>query len=211
MPTRRDAPSGGKSGHGVHGARQHRRRLDPLACAFLGLFVLLAFSAWPALRHHLAALPGNAAIDATEVGRALTEAGLQRGSSSRSAALAALEHNRARRELAQVHLRRARDPAIVDDGSHDDVAAASGALRRALGRAPADHFAWYHLAMAEALGGEPQRAAHALAVAYTFGPYHPPIRAARVRLGIALWPELAPPARELVLAELADVRSAARR
>jgi|GEM_PF-1796126 len=211
MPTRRHAPSAGKRGRDGRGGRQHGRRLDPLAGACLGLFVLLAFSAWPAARHHLAALPGNAAIDATEVGRALTEAGLQRGSSSRHAALAALEHNRARRELAQVHLRIARDPAIDKDSSHDDVAAASADLRRALGRAPADHFAWYHLAMAEALGGEPQRAARALAVAYSFGPYHPPIHAARVRLGLALWAELAPPTRELVLAELGDVRSTAHR
>ena len=208
MPTCRDMPSAGKTERGVRGARQHRRRLDPLACAFLGLHVLLAFSAWPALRHHLAALPGNAAIAATEAGRALTEAGLQRGWSSRHAAL---EHNRARRELAQVHIRRARDTEIAQSDRHDDISAAERELEKALGRSPADHYAWYHLAMTEALGGAPSNAARALAVAYRFGPYHPPIRAARVRLGIAVWAELEPPSRELVLAELAEVRGDRRR
>jgi len=177
----------------------------------LGLFVVLAVMAWPALQHHLAALPGNAAIDAIETGRPLTESGLARGSSSRREALGALEHNRARRELAQVHLYRARDPAVDDDVRHDDVSTAVGDLRGALGRAPADHFAWYHLAVAEALGANGSDAARALATAYGFGPYHPPIRAARVSLGIALWAELEGSSREQVLADLAEVRAGRRR
>jgi hypothetical protein len=175
------------------------------------MFLLLAAMAWPALQHQLAALPGNAAIVAIEAGRPLTENGLLRGSTSRREALAALEHSRARRELGQLHVYRARDPAFADGVRHDDVSTAAGELRKSLGRAPADHFAWYHLAMAEALGANATAAARALANAYGFGPYHPPIRAARVGLGIALWGELEDSSRERVLAELAEVRAGRRR
>lgn len=198
-------------GRDANGSPDSRRRLDPLASACLGLFVLVATMAWPALRHHLAALPGNAAIGAVETGRALTEDGMSRGAASRRAALTALEHNRARREVAQVHLYRARDPAVDDAGRPDDVATAVRELHRALGRAPADHFAWYHLALAEALVANGQQAARALATAYGFGPHHPPIRAARVDLGITLWAELEDFGRERVLAELADLRAGGRR
>ncbi len=191
--------------------RRRGRRLDPVALLAVGLFVLLAAAAWPALQHRLAALPGNAAIAAIETGRPLTEAGLTRALESRRAALAALEDGRAKREVGMVHLRRARDPAIVSTVRWADVPAASTALRSALARAPADHFAWYHLAMAEALGVRAASAARALETAYAFGPYHPPIRAARTRLGLALWAELAPEARETVLAELAGTRSGRRR
>ena len=168
---------------------------------------MLAAAAWPAFVHHVAALQGNLAIVAIEEGRPLTEAGLSRALTSRREALAALEHNRARRELGQAHLWRARDPAADLLVRHDDVAAAAAAIRAALARAPADHFAWYHLAMAEALGEQADRAARALATAYAFGPYHPPIRAARIRLGLALWAELEPPSRDIVLAELAQARA----
>ncbi len=189
--------------------RSHR--LDPLASALLVFFLLLAGLAWPALRHHGAALTGNPAIAAIEEGRALTETGLLRAFTSRREALAALEHNRARRELGQVHLRRARDPDVDSFDRRDDVIAAKEALRAALARAPADHFAWYHLAMAEALGERAETAARALENAYAFGPYHPPIRAARIRLGMALWADLEPPSRAMVLTELAEIRADPRR
>lgn len=177
----------------------------------LGFFLLLAALAWPALQHHVAALTGNPAIAAIEEGRALTETGLLRAFASRREALGALEHNRARRELGQVHLRRARDPDVDSVVRHDDAVAASEALAAALARAPADHFAWYHLAMAEALGERAETAARALENAYGFGPYHPPIRAARIRLGLALWAELEPPSRAMVLTELAELRADPRR
>jgi len=187
------------------------RRLAPLVLAFAGLYLLLAALAWPALLHHVTGLQGHRAIVAIEEGRLLTDAGLQRALISRREALAALEHNRARRELAQVHLYRARDVAVDGAVRHDDVATAAGELRKALGRAPADHFAWYHLAMAEALGANAPGAARALAAAYGFGPYHPPIQAARAGLGIALWADLEDSSRERVLAELAEVRAGRRR
>jgi tetratricopeptide (TPR) repeat protein len=177
----------------------------------LGFFLLLAALAWPALQHHVAALTGNPAIAAIEEGRALTETGLLRAFASRRDALGALEHNRARRELGQVHLRRADDPDVDSVVRHDDLAAASDALAAALARAPADHFAWYHLAMAEALRERPETAARALENAYEFGPYHPPIRAARIRLGLALWADLEPPSRTMVLTELAQFRADPRR
>ena len=158
-----------------------------------GFFLLLAALVWPALQHHVAALTGNPAIAAIEDGRALTETGLLRTFTSRREALGALEHNRARRELGQVHLRHARDPDVDSLVRHDEVAAAKEALGAALDWAPADHFAWYHLAMAEALGERAETATRALDNAYGFGPYHPPIRAARSRLGVALWADLEPP------------------
>jgi hypothetical protein len=177
----------------------------------LGFFLLLAALAWPALQHHVTALTGSAAIAAIEEGRALTETGLLRAFTSRHDALDALEHNRARRELAQVYLHRAREPDVDSTFRDDDVAAAAEALGAALARAPADHFAWYHLAMAEALGERSETAARALENAYAFGPYHPPIRAARIRLGMALWADLEPPSRAMVLTELAQLRADHRR
>ena len=188
-----------------------RRLAAPLGLALAGLCLLLGALAWPALLHHVTALQGNRAIVAIEEGRPLTDAGLQRALTSRREALTALEHNRARRELAQVHLYRARDAAVDGAVRRDDVATAAGELRRALGRAPADHFAWYHLAMAEALGANAPGAARALATAYDFGPHHPPIHAARAGLGIVLWAELEDSSRERVLAELAEARAGRRR
>ena len=196
---------------GEGGSLARSRRLDPLAIVLVGFFLLLAAMAWPALQHHVAALTGNPAIAAIEEGRALTETGLLRAFTSRRDALGALEHNRARRELGQVHLRRARDPDVDSVVRHDDAVAASEALAAALARAPADHFAWYHLAMAEALRERAEKAARALENAYGFGPYHPPIRAARIRLGLALWAELEPPSRAMVLTELAEIRADPRR
>lgn len=177
---------------------------------FAAFFLLLAAAAWPAIQHHVAALPGDPAISALERGRALTEAGLWRAMESRREALVALENNRARRELGLAHLRRARDPEVDLDIRLDDVAAAETALRVALGRSPADHFAWYHLAMAEALAEKGANAAGALANAYHYGPYHPPIHRARVRLGLALWADLEPPTRERVVADLARMPTSRR-
>jgi hypothetical protein len=179
--------------------------------ALAGYCLLLAALAWPALLHHVSALQGNLAIVAIEEGRPLTEAGLQRALSSRREALAVLEHNRARRELGQAALRRAGDPALALADRRAAVEAATAAVRAALARAPADHFAWYHLAMAEALGERAGTAARALETAYAFGPYHPPIREARIRLGMALWPVLEPRSRSLILTELAEVRAGQRR
>jgi hypothetical protein len=207
----RSAERRGQATRGERGAPAQGRRLDLLASALLGFFVLLAALAWPALQHHVAALSGNPAIAAIEEGRALTETGLLRAYASRREALAALEHNRARRELGQVHLRRARDPDVDSVVRHDEVAAATAALGAALARAPADHFAWYHLAMAEALGDRVETAARALENAYAFGPYHPPIRGARITLGLTLWTDLEPPSRAMVLTELAQLRADPRR
>ena len=201
----------GRARRGEGEPRARGRRLDLLASAFAGFCLLLAAAAWPALVHHVAALEGNLAIVAIEEGRPLTEAGLLRAFNSRLEALKALEHNRARRELGQAHLWRARDTDADLLVRRDDVEAAATALRAALARAPADHFAWYHLAMAEALADEAERAARALETAFAFGPYHPPIRSARVRLGLALWAELEPPSRDIVLAELAEARADGRR
>jgi tetratricopeptide (TPR) repeat protein len=188
-----------------------KRRFAPPALAFSALFGLLATLAWPALLHHVRALGGDLAIVAIETDRPLTEAGLQRALTSRREALTALEHNRTRRELGQAYVRRVREPEVRFNERSDDLEAATQAIRKALARAPADHFAWYHLAMAEALADRQDDAARALATAYTFGPYHPPIREARIRLGMALWPVLEPSSRSLVLAELAEVRADERR
>jgi hypothetical protein len=56
-----------------------------------------------------------------------------------------------------------------------------------------------------------ERAAAALDNAYGFGPYHPPIGAARCQLGLTLWDALAADSRDLVLTGLAQTTLAHRR
>lgn len=170
----------------------------------LAFFAILTIMAWPAARHHWLALEGNAAIAAIETGRALTEAGFARAIDSRLAAVAALEVASTRRDLGHIHLqRRLQAGDVVDDVLDDGTEEAAAALRLALGRAPADHFAWYHLARAETMRGDLAAATAAFANALSFAPYHPPIRRARARLGLAIWDELDPAIRERVLLELA--------
>lgn len=192
------------------GVRRRRRsaaprRIRPPASALLLLafFVFLSVMAWPASRHHWLALEGDAAIAAIESGRALTEAGFARAMDSRLAALAELEVASTRRDLGQAYLQRRLQRGDTASSAIDDGAQAATALRRALGRAPADHFAWYHLARAETMLGDLEAAPAAFANALSFAPYHPPIRRARARLGLAIWDELDPTIQEKLLLELA--------
>lgn len=185
-------------------------RGDPLAWALLGFALVLGSMAWPAFEHHGAALLGQPAITVIEAGGPLTEDGVQRALTSRQEALAAMDSAWARRELGQVHLRRALTPDLAPALRNVAAREAATAIRAALARSPADHFAWYHLAVAEALLGRTEKAAAALGNAYGFGPYHPPIGAARARLGVTLWDELAADSRDLVLSELAQTTLARR-
>jgi len=183
--------------------RRPRLRPPLSALLLLGYFVLLTYLAWPAALHHWKALEGDAALAALEAGRPLTVAGFERALSSRAAALAVLEVGSTRRDLGHAHLRRGLQLGGAADGIAADNEAAAAALRAALARAPADHFAWYHLALVEAIEGDPEAASAALATALAFAPYHPPIQRARARLGLALWDELDAATRNSVLIELA--------
>ncbi len=211
MPTRTAGGAADRKRRGRWGARGLPAGDRRAAIALAGFFLLLAASAWPALLHHARALQGNLALEAIEAGRPLTEAGLERAFSSRREALAALENNRARRELGQAHLRRARDEGRNSAEKRDAVEAAAQAVRAALARAPADHFAWYHLALAEALAEREHGAARALATAYGFARYHPPIRDARIELGLVLWPALGTTSRSMVFTDLAEASAEKRR
>jgi hypothetical protein len=117
-------------------------RGDPLAWALLGFALLLGLMAWPAFEHHGAALPGQPALTVIEAGGPLTEGGIRRALTSRHKALAAMDSAWARRELGQVHLRRALKPdlapALRNAAAQQAVVAISGALARS----PGAHFAW---------------------------------------------------------------------
>lgn len=161
-------------------------KIDAISLVLFCFFAMLSFFLLLQFTHFWANLLGDPAIASIESREPLTEEGITRAIDSRTKALEIMESSRARRELGQVYIRRALDVSLHSESSDADADLSIMHFRAALSRAPADHFAWFGLALAAAGTGNSSLAANSLEKAYQFGPYHPPMEQIRSQLGAIL-------------------------
>lgn len=166
------------------------------------LGLLLLWLAGPRVVSEYYLAVGDSAYDLAGLGAPMARRSLERARRSREAALAVLETGEAAKQLGHILLRDALERPWRDPERSALLETAVERLRQGLARDPADLFAWYHLALAEWWRGRLRDAARALAMSYRTGPHHPPIASDRGRLALALWPRLAPPARERAVREI---------
>jgi O-antigen ligase len=178
-----------------------RRRHRAVAALSLALGALLLILSTPRLASEVLLFPGNHALDQITRNRQATEADIATLIASRERGLAALESARSRLELGFGLQRLAEREVGGGPRYHALLEAAAQALRRGLGGAPANAFAWTALAHATLEAGASQRAVLPLIeLAMESAPAEPALALARLEL--CLMEEPLPSAADAALRDL---------
>jgi O-antigen ligase len=160
-----------------------RRRHRAVAVLSLALGALLLILSAPRLASEMLLFPGNHTLDQIARNRQATDAEIATLVASRERGLAVVESARNRLEMG-FGLQALADREVGGGARyHALLDAAANALRRGLGGAPANAFAWTALAHAALEEGEPQRAVVPLIeLAMASAPAEPALALARLEL-----------------------------
>lgn len=168
-------------------------------------------------------LPGDPVLNAIQSGDDVRRSELEDLASSREAALGWIESGRAWTDLGLAQVRLANKAGL--DGGRRLLEESVSSLRRGLGLAPANSFAWARLAYVELARGGPSTAVtEALNMSMLTAPYEPRLLYSRLDLSLLVWRQFDEEGRALVaqqvryawemsrprLARLAQKRNASR-